>query len=288
MGKIRVFLSHHSGSIMLPQGETLIGRGLSCAIRFNDPGISREHARVVVTGTVVTVEDLGSTNGTRINSMPFVGLRELANGDELQIGHRWLKLRVLVGKEAEEFEEETQDHFTDEGLQAELEAQPVAPLSAKKLPKLGKQNCPRCREQLDAEASVCPKCRYRLPGGRPRSITQEIRVQDVDRRATPRHPVEIPLIYSSDTLTFDAMARDMSYGGMFIATELLDPLGTRCNIMILPDGAPPIAVSGVVCHVIEEQLGRGGRPPGIGIKFTEVAEDTQRWLKIYLAQRPVA
>jgi hypothetical protein len=283
MGKTRVFLSHHAGSIKLPEGETLVGRGLSCNVRFNDPGISRHHVRLVVEDATVKVEELGSTNGTRINGKPFVGSKELADGDELQIGHRWLKIRVIQDKETDGFEEETQDR-SDEWMMTDLSARS----EALALPLLKKQNCPRCRELLDADAGFCPKCHYRLPAGRPRSITQTIRVQDVDRRSSPRHSVEIPLLYASDTLSFDAMARDLSQGGIFIASELLDPIGTRCNITILPDGSPPIAFSGVVCHVVEEETGLGGRPPGLGIKFTDVTSEAERWLKVYLGHRPSA
>ena len=56
---------------LLPPGFT-IGRGSEADLRINDPGISRQHARVVVEqaadGEVeVSIEDLGSTNGVIVN-----------------------------------------------------------------------------------------------------------------------------------------------------------------------------------------------------------------------------
>lgn len=196
-----------TGSI-LPQGETLLGRGLSCNIRFNDPGLSRQHLRIRVDGASVIVEELGSTNGTRINGETFVGSRKLQDKDELQLGHRWLRLRILTG-DVDWFDEETLESIEP------ISSTPAPIVSqARVLPGLSKQNCPRCRELLDAESSVCPKCGHRLPPGRPTSITQQIKLPDVDRRTSPRHPVEIPLLYSSESLTFDAMARHRPAPGL--------------------------------------------------------------------------
>jgi DNA-binding NtrC family response regulator len=53
----------------LPEsGELVVGRSRSADIRITDPSISRRHARVAVSGGVVTVEDLGSDNGTLIHA----------------------------------------------------------------------------------------------------------------------------------------------------------------------------------------------------------------------------
>ena len=51
-------------SIALRAGETILGRALDAHIRFDVPGVSRRHARIVVEAADVTVEDLGSQNGT--------------------------------------------------------------------------------------------------------------------------------------------------------------------------------------------------------------------------------
>lgn len=286
---IRVLLSHHAGSVELPQGETMVGRGLSCSIRFNDPGISREHLRILVDGSSVTVEEMRSTNGTRVNGQRLEGATEIQDGDELQIGFRWLHVRILSGETQAE-DEETQSGLTvfpvtatnpDQDVVCVLKP-PTAPHQA--LPRLDKVTCPRCRELLDVALSACPKCGQPRRAGRHRSVTRRMKMQTLDRRSTPRYPVDIPLLYSSDTLTFDAVARDLSLGGIFVASELLDPVGTRCSITILPDGSPPVSFVGVVCRVIEGEAGAGGKPPGLGIKFDALSEDTERWLAVYIEQ----
>jgi pSer/pThr/pTyr-binding forkhead associated (FHA) protein len=68
--------------------ETLIGRNPTTDITLLDEGISREHALIVYDpdeGTY-TIEDLQSTNGTKVNGKRIRSSR-LADGDDLQIGH---------------------------------------------------------------------------------------------------------------------------------------------------------------------------------------------------------
>src|SRR5256885_2000705 len=51
-------------SIALRVGETILGRTLDAHIRFDVPGVSRRHARIVVEPGQVTGGELGSQNGT--------------------------------------------------------------------------------------------------------------------------------------------------------------------------------------------------------------------------------
>jgi pSer/pThr/pTyr-binding forkhead associated (FHA) protein len=47
--------------------------------------VSREHARIVVAGSRVVVEDLGSTNGVFVNSVR-IERQELRHGDLVTVG----------------------------------------------------------------------------------------------------------------------------------------------------------------------------------------------------------
>ncbi len=68
--------------------ETLIGRNPTTDITLLDEGISREHAMIVYDPDedIYTIEDLQSTNGTKVNGKR-IRSSELADGDDLQIGH---------------------------------------------------------------------------------------------------------------------------------------------------------------------------------------------------------
>lgn len=48
-------------------GPTVVGRAPECNLRLDADGLSRQHARLVLTNDGIQVEDLGSTNGTFIN-----------------------------------------------------------------------------------------------------------------------------------------------------------------------------------------------------------------------------
>ncbi len=54
----------------MPDGEWLVGRGEGAALRIEDPSVSRQHA-IFRAGVHLTIEDLGSANGTRIASRPL-------------------------------------------------------------------------------------------------------------------------------------------------------------------------------------------------------------------------
>jgi pSer/pThr/pTyr-binding forkhead associated (FHA) protein len=68
----------------LEHGATL-GRG-DVEIRLEDPFASTRHARIGRQGSVLVLEDLGSTNGTYLNEEPLDGPRPLHQGDRVRIG----------------------------------------------------------------------------------------------------------------------------------------------------------------------------------------------------------
>ena len=73
-------------SIAVGDGETVLGRALDAAIRFDVPGVSRRHARIIVAGANISVEDLGSQNGTYVRGEKISGRTTLEDGDELRLG----------------------------------------------------------------------------------------------------------------------------------------------------------------------------------------------------------
>ena len=57
----------------------------------------------------------------------------------------------------------------------------------------------------------------------------------------------------SSELEIEATSRDLCESGVFVCTQVLEPIGTECQLTILPDGSPPIAVRGVVRRVVERE-----------------------------------
>jgi hypothetical protein len=79
-------------SVPLTQREVTIGRLPECDVVVEDPGASRQHARVRRTDDGFVLVDLGSTNGTLVNDAP-IQERVLENGDRITIGETVLEFR---------------------------------------------------------------------------------------------------------------------------------------------------------------------------------------------------
>ncbi len=77
---------HAQGMIYDIGSGAVLGRGDAAEIRLNDPYASSRHARVLVQGAVVVLEDLGSTNGTYLNEELLSGIAPLHHGDRVRIG----------------------------------------------------------------------------------------------------------------------------------------------------------------------------------------------------------
>jgi Inner membrane component of T3SS, cytoplasmic domain/Family of unknown function (DUF6519) len=76
----------------LRPGGTRIGRDEGSDIQLEDPRISHEHAIVWLRGDEVTIADLGSTNGTRVNDVPVERETPITPGDRIELGGVRLEL----------------------------------------------------------------------------------------------------------------------------------------------------------------------------------------------------
>jgi len=72
--------------IGLAEGDNLVGRAPDCVVRIDASKISRHHARIRVSRSEATIEDLGSKNGTFLRGKRVEEAMRLAQGDEIGIG----------------------------------------------------------------------------------------------------------------------------------------------------------------------------------------------------------
>jgi FHA domain len=75
--------------LVLPQGDTILGRGME---QLNRHGVvSREHALLTIAPDTATIEDLGSKNGTFVGGRRVRAATAIVDGDVVTLG----KLRLI-------------------------------------------------------------------------------------------------------------------------------------------------------------------------------------------------
>jgi pSer/pThr/pTyr-binding forkhead associated (FHA) protein len=116
--------------LALAPGVTLIGREPTCRITIFDTLISRRHARIQCDGTLATIEDLGSRNGTRVNGVPISRPHTLREGDRVGIGSHELLVTIVSNDDSELFDTPTNVHTI----------------------------CPDCRVPFASNGGPCPSC----------------------------------------------------------------------------------------------------------------------------------
>ena len=97
MKPAKLIIKDHEGSTWtyeLSDTETLIGRSGVSHVRLTDPATSRDHAGISWEGDHYLVEDLQTTNGTRVNGNR-IRSEVLNDGDVIQLGQTSLTFRLL-------------------------------------------------------------------------------------------------------------------------------------------------------------------------------------------------
>lgn len=75
------------GRLVVVEGSVVLGRDPLCELPLKDRGISRHHARVTREGDGgYRLEDLGSTNGTRVDGQPASAPWPLRDGQKIFLG----------------------------------------------------------------------------------------------------------------------------------------------------------------------------------------------------------
>jgi DNA-binding winged helix-turn-helix (wHTH) protein len=96
---LRCWMTSDYGMYRLREGENILGRDPLCDIFLDIPGVSRRHASIRVDSrtNTVTLEDLGSTNGTIVRGAVVDGRITLDDGDVVTAGPVALTVRVRRG-----------------------------------------------------------------------------------------------------------------------------------------------------------------------------------------------
>lgn len=93
--KLSTTLNGENRTWTLEQLPQRIGRSSSNLVQVLDSSVSREHAEIARDGARLTVRDLGSRNGTRVNGQDALSPVEVKPGDTIEVGH----VLIRVGHE---------------------------------------------------------------------------------------------------------------------------------------------------------------------------------------------
>ncbi|MCU0484568.1 MAG: phage tail protein I [Anaerolineales bacterium] len=153
MAVTKTFILHIKGpdssqDFTVPLGTTVIGREAGVGLQLPFPLVSRKHAQLECSEDHCTVMDLGSANGTLLNTHPLPPQTPtpLAQGDLLGIGPFEMNCEVLVTEAAPppppaepvlEPEPEVKPEAVPEEKPAPVK--PEKPPSAEKAPRAGKE-----------------------------------------------------------------------------------------------------------------------------------------------------
>src|SRR5882762_5538562 len=80
----RILKKNAGGAVTLIGGGLTVGRSAECGLRLTEGSPSRQHARLILEGDQLWVEDLGSTNGSFVNGVRIEARTLLKNGDALR------------------------------------------------------------------------------------------------------------------------------------------------------------------------------------------------------------
>ena len=113
MPKLSIFLGNSTATHELTDERITIGRAPDNMLQIEDPSVSQRHAQLLLSNESYRLKDLGSTNGTRVNSV-------LVRDTLLQVGDR-----IRFGKVEARYEPDATGEAQPLPEPGEIEARPA-------------------------------------------------------------------------------------------------------------------------------------------------------------------
>ena len=106
-----------------------------------------------------------------------------------------------------------------------------------------------------------------------------------ERRTHRRITFNADITFASDTNFYTGFTRDISGGGVFVATYNVFPVGTVMDLELkMPDSGDPIKVKGEVRWSAEANEDSDGHP-GVGLRFLDLSEADRQRIDRFAAMR---
>jgi pSer/pThr/pTyr-binding forkhead associated (FHA) protein len=117
--------------LVLRETEAVVGRAVGSAVRIPSAEVSRQHCVLRWQNGYLTVEDLGSLNGTFLNGSPVTGCQAVLPGDRVEVGPiSFLVQYELTSEAVEHLRAGGEDQFeiVDEVVESDQPEEPLPPL----------------------------------------------------------------------------------------------------------------------------------------------------------------
>jgi pSer/pThr/pTyr-binding forkhead associated (FHA) protein len=133
--------AHAGQTFRLRAAETIVGRRRGCGLRIPSDSVSRRHCRLTFRDDYLTVDDLASVNGTKVNGELIAKPTIVHPGDRLSVGSITFLVQYQLTPKAIERLLEAQQHEAESlpTFDANESSLPVALSDESSLPSLKKQ-----------------------------------------------------------------------------------------------------------------------------------------------------
>ena len=106
-----------------------------------------------------------------------------------------------------------------------------------------------------------------------------------ERRIHRRITFIADISFTSESNFYTGFTRDISEGGVFVATYNSFPVGTVMELHLqMPDGGEPIKVKGEVRWYAEHNEDSDGHP-GVGVRFVDLSTENRNRINRFVSVR---
>ena len=110
----------------------------------------------------------------------------------------------------------------------------------------------------------------------------------VERRVARRVDLSVGVGFRSASNFYTGFTSDISEGGLFVATHMLQPIGSELTLVFALPTGPEISVRGTVRWLRDTRERDASAPPGMGVQFQAMnAADLERVGKLVALRDPI-
>jgi uncharacterized protein (TIGR02266 family) len=106
-----------------------------------------------------------------------------------------------------------------------------------------------------------------------------------NRRVHSRFAVELDVSISSDHNFYAGFTENLSGGGIFVATHVLKPEGSMVEFSVFLPGSDTAVKGKGEVRWVRPYHERSNVPPGMGIRFVELAPGAEEEIRRFIGQR---